>query len=123
MTMTLPEYISLHANKPFKWGENDCCTFIGEWARIKTGRDYLAEHKPWTTAKQAARKLRDLGGLSVLLQSTLKQINPNMAQDGDLTIYQGTAHLFSGRHIVSVGLDGLVFTDRTKAKEAWTCRQ
>ena len=121
--MMLFEYISLHASKPFKWGENDCCTFIGEWIRIKTGRDYLAEHKPWRTARQAAKKLKDLGGIPALLQSNLKQINPNMAQDGDLTIYQGTANLFSGRHIVSVGLDGLVFTDRIKAKEAWTCRQ
>jgi len=121
--MMLFEYISLHANKPFKWGENDCCTFIGEWVRIKTERDYLTEHKPWSSARQARKKLKDLGGLTALLQSNLKQINPNLAQDGDLTIYRGTAHLFSGRHIVSVGLDGLVFTDRTVAKEAWTCRQ
>jgi hypothetical protein len=83
----------------------------------------LAGHRPWKTARQAAKKLRDLGGIPALLQSNLKPINPNMAQDGDLTIYQGTAHLFSGRHIVSVGLDGLIFTDRTVAKEAWTCHQ
>jgi hypothetical protein len=122
MTMTLPEYITAHLTKPFKWGENDCCTFIGAWVQIKAGRDYLTEHKPWRTARQAAKKLRDLGGIRGLLESNLKQINPNIAQDGDLTIYQGTAHLFSGWHIVSVGIYGLIFTDRTVAKEAWTCR-
>src|SRR5688500_10540693 len=119
MPMTLPEYITAHLRKPFKWGANDCCTFIGGWIQIKTGRDYLTEHRPWSTARQAAKKLKELGGIQALLQSNLKPINPNMAQDGDLTIYQGTAHLFGGRHIVSVGIDGLIFTDRTVAKEAW----
>lgn len=122
LPMTLPEYLAAHRAKPFKWGENDCCTFIGGWIRIKTGRDYLTEHMPWTTARQAAKKLKDLGGIRGLLQSNLKQINPNMAQDGDLTIIDGVASLFSGRHIVSVGIDGLLFSDRTVAKEAWTCR-
>jgi hypothetical protein len=117
--MMLFEYISLHASKPFKWGENDCCTFIGEWIRIKTGRDYLAEHKPWRTAKQASKKLRDLGGLPALLQSNLKQINPNLALDGDIAISNGTACLYSGRHIVSVGKDGLLFADRMLAESAW----
>lgn len=122
LPMTLPEYISAHLRKPFKWGSNDCCTFIGAWVQLKTGRDYLSEHKPWRTARQAAKKLRDLGGIRGALQSNLKQINPNMAQDGDLTIIDGVASLFSGRHIVSVGRDGLLFSDRTVAKEAWTCR-
>jgi hypothetical protein len=123
LPMTLPEYLAAHRSKAFKWGENDCCTFIGGWVQIKTGRDYLAEHRPWSAARQAAKKLRALGGIRALLQSNLKPINQNMAQDGDLTIYQGTAHLFSGWHIVSVGENGLVFTDRSVAKEAWTCRQ
>ena len=121
--MKLFEYISLHSDKKFEWGRNDCCTFIGGWLQIKTGRDYLSEHKPWSTAREAARKLSALGGIHVLLHSNLKAINPNMAKDGDLAIYQGAAHIFSGRHIVSVGIDGLVFTDRTVAKEAWTCHQ
>ncbi|WP_146164514.1 DUF6950 family protein [Nitrosospira sp. Nsp2] len=121
MPMTLPEYITAHLTEPFKWGSHDCCTFIGAWIQIKTGRDYLTEHKPWRTARQATKKLRDLGGIRALFQGNLKEINPHMAKDGDLTIYQGTAHLFSGRHIVSVGLDGLIFTDRTVAMEAWTC--
>jgi hypothetical protein len=123
LPMTLSEYITAHLRKPFKWGENDCCTFIGVWVQIKTGRDYLTEHKPWQTARQAAKKLRDLGGIPALFRKNLKPINSNMAQDGDLTIYQGTAHLFSGRHIVSVGESGLVFTDRSVAKGAWTCHQ
>jgi hypothetical protein len=115
-------YLELHLTRKFEWGRHDCCTFIGGWLQVMTGRDYLAEHRPWRTARQATKKLKDLGGVPALLRNNLKQINPHMAQDGDFTVYQGTAHLFSGRHVVAVGLDGLIFTDRTVATEAWTCR-
>src|SRR5687768_11351028 len=121
--MTPSIYVQKHLKTPFKWGAHDCITFSIGWVEYKTGRDYLAEHRPWRTARQAAKKLRDLGGLFFLFQKNLQQINPNMAQDGDLTIYQGAAHLFIGRHIVSVGEQGLIFTDRLIAMEAWTCRQ
>ncbi len=117
--MNLSEYIEQHSGKSFAWGENDCITFSIGWLEIKTGRDYLKEHRPWRTARQAAKKLRDLRGLFFLFQSNLKQINPNMAQDGDLTIIDGTACLFSGRHVVSVGETGLVFRDRSCANLAW----
>jgi hypothetical protein len=117
--MKLSDYIEQHSGKAFVWGENDCCTFAIGWLEIKTGRDYLTEHRPWRTARQAAKKLRDLQGLFFLFQENLKQINPNMAQDGDLTIIDGTACLFSGRHVVSVGESGLVFRNRSCANLAW----
>ena len=119
--MTLHEYIAEHLTKKFKWGENDCCTFAVGWIEIRTGRDYLTAHRPWRTARQASMKLRDLRGLFFLFDENLQRINPNMAQDGDLTIIDGTASLFSGRHVVSVGIDGLVYNDRTRATCAWRC--
>jgi hypothetical protein len=123
--MNLPIYIQTHIDKPFEWGSNDCITFSIGFLEIQTGRDYLTEHRPWRSAREARKKLIALSGLFFLLEQNLTRINPTMAQDGDLTIYQGAAHLFSGRHIVSVGHDGLVFADRAVAKEAWTyrCRQ
>lgn len=108
---------------PFQWGSHDCITFSIGWLEIQTGRDYLTEHRLWRTARGASKKLRDLGGLFFLFSNNLTTIHANMAQDGDLTIYQGAAHLFSGRHIVSVGEQGLVFHDRMLVTEAWTCRQ
>ena len=114
-------YIAEHINRPFAWGDNDCCTFAGGWIQVKTGKDYLAEHRPWRTARQASKKLRDLGGLFFLFTENLTSINPKMAQDGDLTIIDGTASIFSGRHVVSVGLEGLVYKDRSEAECAWRC--
>lgn len=120
--MNLSEYIQAHLNKPFEWGVNDCITFSIGWLEHKTGRDYLTEHRPWRSAIEAHKKLRDLGGLFFLLSKDLDRVHPNMAQDGDISIYQDAGHLFSGRHIVSVGKSGLVVADRTLAEKAWKCR-
>lgn len=120
--MTLADYITSNLGRPFKWGEHDCVLFAVGWLEHATGRDYLTQHKPWTTALEAARKVADLGGLDAMFDAELTQINPNFAADGDLAIIRGTAHLFSGAHVVSVGESGLIFTDRLAAQHAWTYR-
>lgn len=122
--MKLSTYIQTHLNVPFEWGRHDCCTFVGGWVEIKTGRDYLIEHRPWRTAKEAVKKLRALNGLFSFLDSHFTSIDPRMAQDGDLAIANGVLCLFSGRHVVSAGISGLAFEDRVNADCAWTykCR-
>ena len=117
--MSLSEYLQRYSSKSFKWGTHDCITFCCGWIEDQTKHDYLKEHRPWRTARQASNKLRDLGGLFFLFDENLSRINPNLARDGDLTIHGNTAFLFSGRHIVSVGPDGLVFIDRMIALCAW----
>ncbi len=117
--MNLPEYIELHLEKRFEWGSNDCITFTVGWIEVQTGRDYLTKHKPWRSKFEAHRKLRGLNGLFFLFNQNLKQINPNFARDGDISLYDKTACIFSGRHIVSVDIDGLTFKDRMIAKCAW----
>jgi hypothetical protein len=88
---------------------------------IKTGHDYLEEHRPWTTARQAAKKLRALDGLFSFLDNHFTSIHPHMAQDGDLAMVDGVLCLFSGRHVVAVGMSGLEYADRTRAQCAWRC--
>lgn len=117
--MHLSEYIQMHTNKRFRWGSHDCITFSIGWLELKTGRDYLTEHRPWRTAREAKQKLRDRQGLFFLFDENLIRINPNMAQDGNITIINGAACLFSGRHVVSVGKTGLIFADRLRADVAW----
>lgn len=118
--MTLAEYITEHLGHPFQWGAHDCVLFAVGWLEQTTGRDYLTPYKPWATALEAARKVADLGGLDALFDQHLTPINPNLAADGDLAIIRGTAFIFSGAHVVSVGETGLVFLDRLEAKYAWS---
>jgi len=118
--MTLADYITEHLGKPFAWGGNDCVGFAVGWLEHATGRDYLSQYRPWSSALQAARKVADLGGLDALFDAELTQINPNFAADGDLAIIRGTAFIFSGAHVVSVGENGLEFLDRLEAQYAWS---
>jgi len=120
--MTLADYITGHLGRPFQWGEHDCVLFAVGWLEIATGRDYLSPYKPWSTAFEAARKVAAAGGLDALFDEHLETINPHLAVDGDLAIIRGTAHLFTGAHVVSVGEEGLLFKDRLEAEYAWTYR-
>jgi hypothetical protein len=117
--MTLADYITSHLGKPFAWGENDCVLFTIGWLEIATGRDYLGAYKPWSSAKEAIRKVDDAGGLESLFDANLTRINPNFAVDGDIALIDRTAFLFSGPHVVSVGESGLVFLNRMDVKCAW----
>lgn len=117
--MTFPEYIKKHLTMPFVWGENDCVLFGIGWLELKHGKDYLSQYKPWDSDVSAYRKLRAMGGLEAEFDRVLESINPLLAVDGDVTIHNKTIHLFSGRHIVGPGPDGLVFTDRKHACIAW----
>jgi hypothetical protein len=118
--MTFPDYITAHLTTPFEWGKLDCALFVARWVKQATGVDHLADVPSWSSAKQAMRMVDDLGGMEAILDAKFERIHPNMAQDGDIAIYQKTAHLFSGVHIVGTGEKGLVFTSRMKAEGAWS---
>lgn len=120
--MTLPDYIASHLEKKFQWGANDCILFAVGWLERSTGRDYLSQHMPWKNARQAMRKVESLGGLVALFDANLERVEPNLASDGDICVVEGTASLFTGAYVVSVGENGLVFKDRTEAGNAWRCQ-
>lgn len=116
---TLATYITEHLGMPFEWGSNDCVLFAIGWLEIATGKDYLSAYKPWSTEREALRKMRDAGGLEALFDEQLQRVDPRMAVDGDIALINGTAFLFTGPHVVSVGESGLVFLNRMEAKCAW----
>ncbi len=116
---TLHQYITEHLERPFAWGENDCVLFAVGWLENATGRDYLGAYRPWSSAKEALRKVESAGGLLELFNANLLPINPHFAVDGDLALIDGCAFLFSGPNVVSVGEGGLVFLNRMEATCAW----
>lgn len=117
---TLHEYITARMDTPFRWGEHDCVTFAVGWMELRSGNDYLSAYRPWTTAPEAARMVRRNGGLIKLFGKHFRRIHPNLANDGDLAIHNGTAYLFSGGNIVASGESGLVFNRREVAECAWS---
>lgn len=120
--MNYAAYILDRLDQPFRWGTNDCVTFAVGWLSMRAGVSWLdaAPNPDWETPRQAAIAIKKVGGLEKAFNQNLKAINPNYAQDGDITIVGKCAMLFTGRHLVGPGQDGLVFIDRTKAKCAWS---
>jgi hypothetical protein len=116
--MTLPEYIISKLNIPFEYGVNDCILFTIGWIEISTGKKYLPA-KLWKSEKEALKLIKKNGGLEKVFDEKFKQIEPNFAKDGDLTIVEGISFLFSGANIVSVGTNGLMTKNRMLAKKAW----
>lgn len=116
---TLPDYIADHLSTPFKWGAHDCMTFSIGWVEISTGKKHLPEEL-WQSELQAARIIKQHGGLVAALDAHFHQVHPNYAKDGDLAIAEGVVSLVSGSHLVAPGANGLIFRPRTEADHAWS---
>lgn len=116
--MTLPDYIQGKMQAAFEWGVNDCMTFTVGWIEIATGKKYLPSTM-WKSELQAARIVKKHGGLENVFDKEFSRINPNYANDGDITVCNGVASIFSGRHVVSVGKEGIAHKPRSQALCAW----
>lgn len=114
------DYIAGHLSVPFQWGVQDCVCFAIGWVQIATGIDYLGTYRPWNNREEAKKIIADLGGLELMFDKHLKRICPGFARDGDVTLVDGTAYIFSGPQIVGPGRRGLIFKNRLEATCAWS---
>ena len=80
----------------------------------------LTHSRLWTTAAQAARAIRQAGGLEAALDARFQRIEPHYAQDGDLALHNGCVCIFSGVKIVGPGKTGLTHNSRVLADAAWS---
>lgn len=118
--MTLAEYITANLDKRFAWGSHDCVLFAVRWLEHSTGRDYLSQFPRWSSAKQALRIIKQIGGLEQAIDARLTRINPKLAKDGDVALHNGCMCIFSGPHVVGPGIEKLEFFDRMNVQCAWS---
>lgn len=118
--MKLADYITAHLQTPFKWGEHDCVCFAIGWLSLVAGRDLLASYGAWHDERSAKLAIENAGGLEAQFDQHLTRIQPGYAKNGDVTLVDGTAYLFSGAQIVGPGEHGLIFKSRMEAKCAWS---
>ncbi len=120
--MSLADYISARLQNPFAWGSHDCVCFAVGWLCIASGRDLFAPFQLWTDERSALRSIKKYGGIEKQFDLHLKRIaSAHYAKDGDITLVDGTAYLFSGSHLVGPGANGLIFKNRMEATCAWCC--
>lgn len=117
--MTLPEYLAANRSRAFAWGEFDCVIFALGWVKACRGHDALVDIPSWRNERQARRIIRALDGLDRAFSDRFEVINPHLAQDGDIGMWNGCCGIFSGRHIVCAGPNNLEFIERTQCSNAW----
>lgn len=114
------------AERPFAWGQTDCCQFARAAFLKIHGVDLIPP--AYTTEKQALRALKALGGYAGLLSSNKLQQRPILAaRRGDfLIIAHKAAGFFDAGLAVCTGLQahsttkrGLIEVGREHWQECW----
>lgn len=120
-------------NRPFAWGDFDCCLFVADAVKAMTGHDFAAPYRGrYTTELGALRALKRYGQGS--LKNTLTalfgpMLGPRCATDGDIALVKtptGDAlGLVYRCGIWVTGPNGLDKLPLRFAKGAWevTCQQ
>lgn len=81
-------------DKPFAWGIRDCCLWAADAVYAVTLRDMACDIRgSYWSARQAARVLRDRGGLEAMVTRRMgAPINVTEAIDGDVCLLVPQAH-------------------------------
>lgn len=130
------QFLLDHAHAKFKWGSHDCSLFAANGIQAITGTDIASDFRgKYTNEEQAFALIKQLTGGTTVADAAaycaekhgLTELkNPLFAQRGDLVVFTaptgslvaGLVHL-NGRHIISVGENGLYKFPITNVKRAW----
>jgi len=121
----LTHYCIRVAGRPFKWGENDCCTLAADWVLECTGEDLMrAWRGSYHSAVGARRLIHKSGGLAEAVSSVLDEpLPPTFAQRGDVVLaeYQlgPTLGVCLGALSLFPGIDGAHHLPSTSNALAW----
>jgi len=89
-TRHLHSTIEAAKERPFSWGEFDCCLFAADCAVAICGTDpaelYRGRYRSEVGAKRALRKLH--GSLEGAWDACFKRVHPGLIQRGDVALYQ-----------------------------------
>lgn len=122
----LAEFTKGAERRLFRYGEWDCAMLSADCVRVLTGEDLAAEFRDqYDSAESAAYAIAKSGhgNLRDMVSAKLPEIEPLMAQRGDVVMIEqdGTDALgiCVGIEIIAAGPDGLTRLPITAALAAW----
>lgn len=123
--VALAAYLEDREGWSFGYGEepetHDCARFVAGAVLALTGRDPLAGFSGrWTTEAGAARVIRRHGGVAEAVSSVLTEVDPMLAQRGDVALAGEALCIVEGEMLI--GLDrprGYVRLPREAAVKTW----
>lgn len=120
--------LALAQNKPFAWGENDCCLFAANCAEAITGVDLANGFRGYQDRAQALEMIAGFGGLlgfasHIAKIYSLPEMKPLQARRGDICLFEGgngpTLGICAGDKLLAPGKSGLIGYAITKGLYAW----
>jgi len=89
-TSRLHETIKAASERPFSWGENDCCMFVADCCVATCGTDPAADYRGRYSTEVGAKRVlsKGHGGLDSALDSCFQRIEPAFAQRGDVCLHE-----------------------------------
>jgi hypothetical protein len=108
----LNEYILAVRERPFAYGNYDCCIFVAGAIEAMTGADPMAEYRgQYDSVETGKAALRTLGQgtlLKTLYRKFGKPLPGAHGRKGDIAWYNGAVGLVLGRVAMFVGAGGFV---------------
>lgn len=120
----LSNYISSCKDTEFQWGVFDCCLFAANCCQLVANSDPAAAYRgKYKTELGAKRTLSaNHGSLAAAFGALYSEVAPNMAQRGDVVLFESELGLTAGvqwtNGVWSVGLNGVVFIT-PEVLQAW----
>ena len=88
----LVESLKEAKNKPFVWGEHDCCLFAADIVKAMTGDDLAAGYRgKYSTAKEAIKLIKKIsndGTVAGIVDLHFKRVPVSFAKRGDIVSVQ-----------------------------------
>lgn len=120
----LSNYISSCKDVEFQWGSFDCCIFAANCCQLVANSDPAAAYRGQYDSEWGAKVALagNHGSLAGAFGALYSEVDPGMAQRGDVVIFESELGLTAGIQWVegvwTVGLNGVVFVTPTVLK-AW----
>lgn len=126
-TVKLDAAIEAARNKPFAWGEHDCCSFAAHVAGLLMEKDFYREYRgKYRDARSGFRLIREVGGIGAIASKALGHpISPVEAQRGDVVLLDcGTGigpalGICAGELVAAPAANGLAFIPMQYWVKAW----
>lgn len=118
------------SERPFVWGQSDCCLFAADCVMAQSDIDPAASYRGSYDSALGARKalLRQHGDIEAAFAAALQEVSPAMVQRGDVVTFDGplgvTAGIYWAGSIWAMSESGLVQLN-SPIRRAWraVCRQ
>jgi len=109
----LQEYLNSLVDKPFRWGSNDCYTFMRNYLKLKYNKDIIQLNYSNERSALAVAKIHKWENV---LKDVFEIENVLSPENGDIILINGQGfeccHLYHNKKIYSIDrVNGLIRTD------------